>query len=75
MSADKKVQSIRVDGKITKEVLLELGTNDDLEGYIVVCRWKDEGYSVGWSDMDDRDLAYGLAHMDYEIKHALFEGK
>jgi len=75
MGAEKKVEAIRFNGKIPKEALLELGTDPNLEGYMVVCRWKGEGYSVGWSDMDDRDLAYGLAQMDHEVKRDLFGGE
>ena len=71
MATESKVEAIRFNGKISKEVLLELGTDPELEGYMVVCRWKG-GYSVGWSDMDDRDLAYGLAQMDDAVKKDLF---
>jgi hypothetical protein len=69
---NKKVESIRINGQVTKEVLLELGTDPNLEGYMILCRWKGNGYSVGWSDMNEQKLAHGLAYMDHQIKRELF---
>jgi len=69
--SNRPVQAIRINGDITKEVLIELGSNPELEGFIVACKWKGEGYSVGWSNMDDRELAYGALLMDNEIKKDL----
>ena len=72
MSKESVVQSIRTGGKITKEVLYELGADPNLEGYLICCKWKGGSYSVGWSDMNDLDLAYSLTQMDDAVKKNLF---
>ena len=67
-----KVEALRINGNTTKEVLLELGTDPELQGYMIVCRWKEGGYSIGWYDMTDQKLAHGLAYMDHQVKRELF---
>lgn len=68
----KKVEVLRINGQITKEMLIEMGTDPDLEGYLTVCRWKGDRYSVGWCNMTDQKLAHGLAYMDHQVKRELF---
>jgi len=72
MANKAKIHSLRHKGEITKEVLLELGTDPDLEGFIITCKWKGGGYSVGWSVEHPTILAYSLIHMEHEIKLNLF---
>jgi len=66
------IQSIRADGKITKEVLLELGTDPELEGYLIACLFKDGTYSVGWSEMSNLELSLAVLKIDHEVKQSLF---
>lgn len=70
---DKKIKDIRINGDITKTTLIELGSDPELEGFLVFCRWKDGGYSTGWSNVDDRELAFSLALLDRDVKNALFD--
>ena len=67
-----KVTSIRIDGNITKELLIELGTDPDLEGFIIVCRWKGDRISAGWSDQKDQELIYGSFYLESEIRKEMF---
>ena len=70
--SDRKVKAIRCDGEITKAVLVEVGSDPNLEGYMVLCKWKDEGFSVGWSNMKDDELAFCKILMDREISDSIF---
>jgi len=70
--SENKICAIRAGGIITGANLIELGSDPDLEGYAVVCKWKEDGYTTGWSNMDDRDLAYASLILDREMKNDLF---
>jgi len=57
----KKIFSLkRAGGKVTKEALLELAQDPDLENFMVVSFWKDGTCSTGWSaGVTNGELAYG----------------
>lgn len=63
MGHSSKILTIRPNGTVTKEVLLELGTDPNVEGFIVTCKWKDDCYSTGWSNMNDLELAHALLYI------------
>jgi len=69
------IKAIRPNGHITKEVLFELGSDPDIKGFVVVCYWGDDSFSCGWSNMDNRDLAFASVYLDNEIKMDLFREK
>ena len=70
-----KIEAIRADGVVTGANLVEIGADPELDGYIVLCKWKDGSYTAGWSAMDERDTAYCAMRLDREIKNRLFDGK
>ncbi len=70
-----KVTALRADGKIGNEVLLELGCDEKLDKYLIVCLWKDDTASVGWSDdMECPLMVWGAKLLQREVDDFTFGG-
>jgi len=58
--------------RVTKASLVKLGVDEELDGFMVVCFWKNGELSAGWSNMHNTDLALGLLMMDKEVKEKVW---
>ena len=69
-----EVTALRVGGKMTKTTLVQLGMDEELESFAVVCVWKDGTCSVGWpADLKSCELTYMAAALDVEVKEQVFD--
>lgn len=68
---ERTVYAFKKDGKIDMQSLTALAQHPEADGFIVLIKWKDGGFTTGWSAMDDGELAFGMKvlnkHVDIEI--------
>ena len=71
MSSDNsKVAVGQFGGKVDKAALLHsLADNPELEGVVVVCKWKEKGMTTGWSSMSTGDLALAVLALHDDVLH------
>ncbi len=68
-----EIKALRPGGKLTKETLIQLGTDPQLERFMVVCIWDDGMMTTGWShDMTNGQLVYGSASIASEVEQVVF---
>jgi hypothetical protein len=71
MTAD--IKALRPGGKINKEALIQLGSDPNLDRFMIVCFWEDGDATVGWShDLTNGQLCYGSALVENEIDKCIF---
>ena len=70
------IVTLRPQGKITKAMLIQLGSDPDLEGFQIICHWKNDDTTVKWSnDIKNNDLVFGATMMTDEVNQAIFHRK
>ena len=68
----RKVEALCINGGVTKAVLAQTASDPELDGYVVICKWKGGRFSAGWSNMPDEDLTYCQKLLDREIDKCIF---
>lgn len=72
MSDDKKVYSLNSGKKATKESLIELANDPNMENFMVVVFWENGTCSTGWSSgTTNGELTYGLCKLQKDMFEAL----
>ncbi len=63
-----KIESLRPNGRIDNSVLVELGSDPELDKFMVVAFWRDGTQTAGWpADMKLSQLAFGLKHLELDV--------
>jgi len=73
MSNDKKIYSINSGNKASKESLIEMANDPNVDKFMVVVFWKDGSCTTGWSSgITNGEIAYGAAMLQKDMFGALF---
>jgi hypothetical protein len=67
------VEALKPGGKLTKQVLVALGNNPELESFQIVCHWEDGKTTIGWMpEMTHAQLVFGATQLSLEVNDRVF---
>jgi hypothetical protein len=69
---DIKVRALNANG-VSKESLIQLGSDPDLGHFQVICHWKDGRSTVGWStEISHDELVFGSELLKFAVNERVF---
>jgi len=65
--------TIKPNNSVLKEALIELGSNEDLDNFQIVCHWKCGNTTCGWSTgLPVGLLVFGAELLKHEVNETVF---